>query len=79
MARIIIDVRSSGEYAAAHSSKARNLPLEQVPARIGTLAKREDEVWVCCASGARSAQAARKLKELGYQRVKDLGPWTNLT
>lgn len=78
MARIIIDVRTALEFRLGHSNKAKNLPLPQLEKKIEKFASRDDEVWLCCASGARSAQAAGKLKALGYRKIKDIGPWTNL-
>ena len=35
-------------------------------------------VVVACASGTRSAFAARKLKALGFQKVMNAGTWRNL-
>ena len=78
MARIIIDVRSPSEYRTGHSSRAKNLPLTKLEAGIQKMADRQDEIWVCCESGSRSRQAVQKLKALGFRKIRDIGPWTNL-
>ncbi len=78
MARIIIDVRSAAEYSNGHVARSRNLPLGQLRSKISKYAQRLDEIWVCCASGSRSGTARKQLLEMGYKRVKDIGPWTNL-
>ena len=71
---LIVDVRSSDEFATNHVSKAVNLPLEQVQRRIGDLAKEYSKpILVHCLSGARSAMACRILRGLGYTEVHNLG------
>lgn len=78
MARHILDVRSPAEFRAGHSSRAKNLPLDQLKRTIERVARREDEIWLCCESGSRASQAARELRSLGYTRIKEIGPWTKL-
>jgi phage shock protein E len=78
MARIVIDVRSPAEYQSAHAQRTKNIPLNQLKAKIAKVAQPTDEIWVCCASGSRSSQAMRELKALGYRRLRDIGSWKNL-
>lgn len=73
----LVDVRSTGEYAASHVPGTVNIPLQEIAARAREL---DPERWVvvACASGTRSAFAARKLKSLGFQKVMNAGTWRNL-
>jgi phage shock protein E len=50
-----------------------NVPLAVLPARLGDLGPKEGPIVVYCASGARSAQAARLLKLAGFTHVVNAG------
>jgi rhodanese-related sulfurtransferase len=73
----LVDVRSAGEYAGGHVPGTLNIPLQEIDARAKEL---DPSRWVvvACASGTRSAFAARKLKSLGFQKVMNAGTWRNL-
>lgn len=60
----VLDVRESAEYVEGHVPSARLMPLGIVPVRAHELAGGEP-VYVVCASGARSAQAAQILQRAG--------------
>ena len=68
----VIDVRTPGEFAAGAYPKARNIPLDALPARLGDL-PRDKPIVLYCASGARSASAARILKKAGFADVINAG------
>lgn len=71
---IIIDVRTSDEFATGAYPDAVNIPLDELGERymeLGNNANRE--IIVYCASGARSAYAQRMLSQIGYQNVKNGG------
>jgi phage shock protein E len=68
----IIDVRSPQEFAGPSYPKAKNIPLEVLPSRMGDLPK-DKPIVLYCASGARSAQAARMLKKAGFADVVSAG------
>ncbi len=71
---VLLDVRTHAEHAGGHIPGSTLLPLDQLPARAETvLPDRNARIVVYCASGARSAQAARFLAQLGYADVSDLG------
>ena len=74
---VIVDVRSSGEYASGHLKKSINIPLDTLKAKLGKL-KKDTPVITCCASGMRSASAKGILKSNGYQEVYNGGGWTSL-
>lgn len=62
---VIVDVRTPGEFAAGHVRGAVNVPLDALP---GTL-DRARPVILYCASGARSAKAAKRLRAAAYTVV----------
>ena len=73
----LVDVRSAGEFAAGHLPGAVNVPVDQLRSRLGELGEKSVPVVVYCASGARSAMAARTLKANGFASVRNLGALSN--
>lgn len=65
----IIDVREGDEFAQGHLPGAENIPLGELEEKAATLG---GELVVVCASGGRSATAARYLSELGKSGVANL-------
>lgn len=69
----VIDVRSVDEYAAGHLPDSRNIPIDQLDARIGELDKhKESPLIVVCQTGKSSAGACAKLQKQGFARVNSL-------
>jgi phage shock protein E len=68
----IVDVRTPGEFAGGSYPRAKNIPLESLASRMGELPK-DKPIVLYCASGSRSAQAARALKKAGYMDVISAG------
>jgi rhodanese-related sulfurtransferase len=64
----IIDVREPHEYADGHVPGAELMPLMTVPQRLADLPT-DRTVYVVCAVGARSAQAAAFLATRGVDAV----------
>jgi phage shock protein E len=69
----IVDVRTPEEYADGAYPGAVNIPLAALQARLGELEPRDKPLVLYCASGARSAQAARLLKQAGFADVMNAG------
>lgn len=69
---VVLDVRNPDEYVERHVPGAKLIPL-------GELAERQDEIpdgdplYVICAAGGRSLQAARALVDAGYRAVSVAG------
>jgi rhodanese-related sulfurtransferase len=63
---IVIDVRQPAEWRRGHIRGSLNLPLTQLASRLHRLPNDKPVVAVC-ASGHRSATAARTLQRAGYQ------------
>ena len=68
----IVDVRSPEEFRDGFYPGAVNIPVNELPRRLGEL-KKEKAVVLYCASGARSGMAARVLKQAGYAEVLNAG------
>ena len=69
----IIDVRSAGEFEDDSYPGSVNIPLNIIPAKVAELGPKDGAIVVYCASGARSASAARFLKEAGFTNVVNAG------
>lgn len=75
---IIIDVRSSGEFASGHIKNSKNIPLNLIGNRVEEIKKLNKPVITCCASGMRSSQATSILKNNGIE-VMNGGGWQSLS
>jgi sulfur-carrier protein adenylyltransferase/sulfurtransferase len=67
----LIDVREPFEFEIARIDGAQLIPLQELPNRLGDLA-RDQEMVIHCHSGTRSAQAVRLLRREGFTRVYNL-------
>lgn len=75
---IILDVRTQAEYNAEHIPNAVLIPNETITDKMPELLPDFDaEILIYCRSGNRSAQAARKLIQIGYTNVYDFGGINN--
>ena len=69
----IVDVRESEEVAQGLIPGAKHVPRGYLESRIeGTVPDRSQRVVLYCASGNRSALAAKTLEELGYEYVESM-------
>lgn len=62
---IILDVRSNSEYQSNHIAGCKHIPLQEIEFRAEEIKKLNRPVVVYCASGMRSENATRFLKQLG--------------
>ncbi|GAB3625763.1 sulfurtransferase [Pandoraea terrae] len=70
---VILDVRSSEEFAGGHLPQARNLPLDDVEGKVAQVIKNKAApVLIVCKSGQRSAKAQSLLRSLGYAEAFSL-------
>ena len=67
----LIDVRSPHEYSASRIKGTKNVSPQQIQ-NGSTGLKQDDEVLVICASGHRSARAARQLAAAGFANVSNV-------
>jgi molybdopterin/thiamine biosynthesis adenylyltransferase/rhodanese-related sulfurtransferase len=70
---LLLDVREPDEWQEGHLPGAVHVPRGNLESRIeALLPDRDREIIVYCASGNRSAFAAKTLADLGYERVLNL-------
>ena len=67
----ILDVRSSGEWRLSGISGSRNIPLEQLAARVSELSF-SDPLVVVCQDGYESAVASSWLQANGFDSIQQL-------
>ncbi len=65
----VLDVRRPGEFTAGHVPGARNIPLNELPRRIGEV---QDGVAVICAGGYRSSMATSVLARKGLADISNI-------
>lgn len=68
---IVVDVREQYEWDEGHLAGSVLIPIGEVQRRVSELPK-EKAIAIVCLSGARSAQVANYLIELGYKEVYNL-------
>jgi rhodanese-related sulfurtransferase len=70
---VVVDVRDADEFAAAHMGGARNVPLDQLEARLPEVVKNKAlPVILVCANGNRANRALAVAKKLGYEQAQVL-------
>ena len=78
----IVDVRNPGEVESGMIPDAVNIPVGQIPARLGELDASRPTV-IYCAGGYRSSVAASLLRQNGFGDVSDIlggyGAWSETT
>jgi phage shock protein E len=75
---LLLDVRTAQEYLAGHVPGARNIDIQELPARLKEVealvgGAKDRPIVVYCSAGVRAAQAKRILLSAGYAKVTNLG------
>jgi len=70
---VLLDVRTYQEYRSGHIPGSQNVPLQAIDRVEERLENKDTPLYVYCQSGARSRQAARILKQMGYSNVNNIG------
>lgn len=70
----IIDVRTREEFMGGHVAGSKNIPLLEILEHEEAFKKMEQPIIFCCASGARSGQAANYFKQKGID-CENGGSW----
>ena len=63
---LVVDVRQPGEWRSGHIRSSVNVPLTQLKGKLETL-PRDRTIVAVCASGHRSAVAARTFRRAGFE------------
>lgn len=69
---VLIDIREQNEWALGHAKPAEYIGRGVLESQIESKVPRDARVVLMCASGNRSALAARTLVEMGYGNVASL-------
>ena len=73
---MVIDVRSDNEFDSGHIIQAHNMPLDRIDVLAPSTVKDKNKVLLLhCATGVRSNMAKKKLVDLGYKNVFNLGSY----
>lgn len=73
---VLIDVRSANEFESGHILQAYNMPLDRVDVLVPTAVKDKNKVLLLhCSTGVRSGIAKKKLEDIGYKNVFNLGSY----
>lgn len=70
---ILIDVREQKEYAEGHLPQSRNIPLGRIDLVESMIPDKGVPLFLYCEKGSRAEKAAKKLTDLGYQKVMAIG------
>ena len=71
---VLVDVRSSQEYAQGHAKEAVSIPVDIIAVEAAEeLPDKEQLILLGCRSGARSQLAARELAKMGYENLCAFG------
>jgi rhodanese-related sulfurtransferase len=70
---VLIDVSNPDEFAAAHAKGAKNIPLNELEAKLAIAVKKKDTpIIFICPMGKRSANATAAAKKMGYVAAQNL-------
>lgn len=70
---VVVDVCEAEEYAAGHVVGSRNVPLGELEAKLGSVAKNKAlPLILVCQTGARSSRALAIARKLGYEKAQSL-------
>jgi rhodanese-related sulfurtransferase len=70
---LFIDVRQPAEVASGMIEGALLIPTQDLPRRLEELEDKDAEIFVYCASGVRSLDAAMFMREKGFGNTLSLG------
>jgi phage shock protein E len=73
---MVIDVRTPNEFNSGHLLQAYNMPLDRIDVLApGTVRDKNKVLLLHCTTGIRSNLARKRLLDLGYKNVFNLGSY----
>ena len=66
---VLLDVAEPNEFAQAHASGAKNVPLGQIGASKDLPSNKALPLVLMCPTGARASRAAAQLRKAGYEKA----------
>ncbi|OAQ42305.1 sulfurtransferase [Pedobacter psychrophilus] len=73
----LVDVRTTGEFAAGHVKGSVNIPLDRLGSEMAKF-KNKNNIIVFCQSGARAGQAKKILEQNGFTNIINGGSWNSI-
>lgn len=70
---VIVDVRGPSEFAQGHVEGALNIPGPDIARIADAVPDKSTPLFVYCLSGHRSGAAVRRLSQMGYANVTNMG------
>lgn len=72
---VLLDVREESEFYISHADGAQCLPVDSIDGETAAyiIGGKNTPVIVYCKTGARAALAKKRLNDLGYTQVYNLG------
>jgi phage shock protein E len=82
-AALVLDVRTSEEFAEGHLDRAKNIPVDEIEAHLDAIGSdvggdKTKPIAVYCAAGGRAARAKQMLDKAGYTHVTNAGGYAAL-
>ncbi|WP_047548003.1 rhodanese-like domain-containing protein [Psychroserpens sp. Hel_I_66] len=74
---VILDVRTQQEWDAGHIANSVHIPLNELNDRVDEVKALNQPIIACCASGVRSAKAAKFLNLNNIEAING-GGWLNV-
>jgi rhodanese-related sulfurtransferase len=70
---VVVDVSDATEFAAGHIVGAKNIPLDELEAKLAAAVKNKAlPLVLVCQAGSRSSRAVGVAKKLGYEQAQSL-------
>ena len=70
---LILDVSKPEEFATGHVPKAMNIPIAELPEKLGRIERYKTEpIVIVCPTGSRAAKATTVLKKAGFKDVSSM-------
>ncbi|MBT8087872.1 MAG: rhodanese-like domain-containing protein [Gammaproteobacteria bacterium] len=70
---VVIDIRSNDAYARGHIVNAKNIPSDELGAKLGQLESFKDKPLIAvCDNGITSTRAVNTLRDAGFESVYNL-------
>ena len=70
---VLLDVRTKKEYNYGNIKGSVNIPVQLLERVSMQIVDKDTPIYVYCHSGIRSARSVQALKDMGYNKVTDIG------
>ncbi len=70
---VLLNVRTKKEYNYGNIKGSVNIPVQLLERVSRQIVDKDTPIYVYCHSGIRSARSVQALKDMGYNKVTDIG------